>query len=106
MTDDLAVQAEAVVDTVLAVPGVVGLHGGVMGEIAVYLPGRRVSGVRLRPDLTDVHVVLALGAGVRSTAEAVQSAVAAIRPGRVDVTVEDVVDDRAPLPPVRLGERG
>ncbi len=90
----LAAQADLVEATALAVPGVVGLHGGALGEVAVYLPGRRVSGVRLREDRTQVHVVVALGSPVRATAEAVQRAVAAVRPGAVDVTVEDVADPR------------
>lgn len=87
----LAAQADLVRAAALAVPGVVSLHGGALGEVAVYLPGRRVSGVRLREDRTQVHVVVTLGAPVRGTAEAVQAAVAAVRPGPpVDVTVEDV----------------
>jgi hypothetical protein len=87
---DLAAQADRVRAAALAVPGVVRLHGGVFGEVAVYLPGRLVSGVRLREDGTQVHVVVAMDAPVRDTAAAVQRAVAAVRPGPVDVTVEDV----------------
>ncbi|WP_380169236.1 hypothetical protein [Jannaschia sp. R86511] len=94
--DGLAAQADLVAATALAVPGVVGLHGGALGEVAVYLPGRRVSGVRLRDGRTQVHVVLALGVPVRATAETVQRAVAAVRPGPVDVTVEDVADPTQP----------
>jgi uncharacterized alkaline shock family protein YloU len=85
-----AEQADRVVAAALAVPGVVGLHGGALGEVAVYLPGRRVSGVRLRDGRTEVHVVVAVGAPVPATAAAVQRAVAAVRPGAVDVTVADV----------------
>ena|GEM_PF-5243175 len=88
--DGLAAQADLVRAAALAVPGVVRLHGGALGEVAVYLAGRRVSGVRLRQDRTQVHVVVALGAPVRGTAQAVQAAVAVVRPGPVDVTVEDV----------------
>lgn len=95
----LAAEADLVRTAALAVPGVLGLHGGALGEVAVYLPGRRVSGIRLREDRTEVHVVLALGAPVRGTAQAVQTAVAAVRPGPVDVTVEDVAaPDRTPDP--------
>lgn len=90
----LAETAAAVEAAALGVPGVVALHGGALGEVAVYLPGRRVSGVRLREDLTEVHVVVALGSPVRATADQVQRAVAATRPGRVDVVVEDVRDTR------------
>lgn len=91
----LATQAGLVEAAALAVPGVVRLHGGTLGEVAVHLPGRRVTGVRLRDGLTAVHVVVAVGADVRRTAAAVQQAVAAVRPGPVDVTVEDVDDSPA-----------
>lgn len=90
----LATQADLVVAAALAVPGVVRLHGGALGEVAVHLPGRRVSGVRLREGRTAVHVVVAVGAPLRATAATVQRAVAAVRPGVVDVTVEDVADPR------------
>ncbi|MFD4183444.1 hypothetical protein ACFWPB_20405, partial [Rhodococcus sp. NPDC058514] len=39
--------ADLIADAVLAVPGVAGLHGGMFGEVATYLPGRRVLGVAL-----------------------------------------------------------
>jgi len=90
----LAAQADVVEAAVLAVPGVTALHGGAHGEVAVHLPGRRVSGVRLREGRTEVHVVLELGRPVGATAAAVQDAVARVRPGPVDVTVEDVTDPR------------
>lgn len=91
-----AEQADRVVAAALAVPGVVGLHGGALGEVAVHLPGRRVSGVRLRDGRTEVHVVVAVGAPVPATAEAVQRAVSAVRPGAVDVTVADVREADGP----------
>lgn len=89
---------DAVAAAVRAVPGVVDLHGGTMGEVGTYLPGRRVLGVRLRPQVTDVHVTVAYGAPVRETAAAVRTAVGLVVPGPVDVTVEDVVgpDHAAP----------
>ena len=39
--------SEQVAAAVLSVPGVHDLHGGVLGEVATYLPGRRVNGIRL-----------------------------------------------------------
>jgi hypothetical protein len=42
----------------LAVPGVTGRRTGSFSEVATHLPGRRVEGVRLRADGTEVHVVL------------------------------------------------
>ena len=90
----LAEEAELVRTAALAVPGVVDLHGGSLGEVAVHLPGRRVSGLRLRDHRTEVHLVVLMGAPVRETADAVQRAVARVRPGRVDVVVADVRDGR------------
>ncbi len=76
---------------VLATPGVHGLHSGGAGGVATYLPGRRVNGIRAIEGGYDVHVVLAWGFPVSATAEAVRAAVQPIAPGRVDVTVQDVV---------------
>ena len=79
---------------VTVVDGVADLHGGMFGEAATYLPGRRVAGVRLGEDGTEVHVSLLFGYPLRPTAEAVRDAVAALVPGPVHVTVEDVVRSR------------
>lgn len=87
--------ADRVAAAVLGVPGVAGLHGGVLGEVATYLPGRRVAGVRLGDGVTWVHVVLAWGAPVAATADAVRRVAAAQAPGTVHVTVEDVDDGEA-----------
>ena len=43
-TPDVDAIARAVTD----VEGVADLHGGVLGEVATYLPGRRVPGIRLQ----------------------------------------------------------
>jgi len=83
--------ADQVAAAVLTVRGVTGLHGGMFGETATYLPGQRVPGVRLTEDVTDIHLSLAYGAPVFATAQQVRTAVAALVPGPVNVTVEDVV---------------
>jgi len=85
--DELADRVAAVV---LTVRGVTGLHGGMFGETATYLPGRRVLGVRLTENVTDIHLTLTYGAPVFATAQQVRTAVAALVPGPVNVTVEDV----------------
>lgn len=92
MTD----QADTVAAAVLGVPGVVALHGGTFGEVGTYLPGRKVDGVRIRDDVTEVHVVLTWGVDVRETAGAVRSAVQPLTGTPVDVCVEDVVPDTGP----------
>lgn len=97
--------ADTVAAAVLAVEGVAGLHAGMFGEVGTYLPGRRVPGVRIADDVTEVHVTLFFGAPVRETAARIRSAVAPlVASGRVDVMVEDVVAPAAAsAAPVRHG---
>jgi hypothetical protein len=83
--------ADAVAAAARAVPGVADLHTGAFGEVATYLPGRRVNGVRLRDDVTEIHVVLTWGSPLLVTADRVRAAVAALVTTAVEVTVEDVV---------------
>jgi uncharacterized alkaline shock family protein YloU len=91
--------AELVAAAVTAVPGVAGLHAGMFGEVATYLPGRRVPGVRIKASgVTEVHVTLFYGVGVRDGAARVRDAAAAVVGGVVDVTVEDVVAASDPAP--------
>ncbi len=45
-------------DAVLSIPDVAALSGGVLGEVATYLPGDRVPGVRVGDDGVHVHVVV------------------------------------------------
>lgn len=88
--DDRGDLADRVAAAVLAVPGVHDLHGGMLGEVATYLPGRRVNGIRLLDGVTQVHVVLEWAAPMSATVDAVRSAAAAIVPGTVHLAVEDV----------------
>lgn len=86
--------ADTVAGIARAVPGVAGLHPGMFGEVATYLPGRRVTGVRVHDDQIDVHISVSGETGIRQVAAAVRSAVAAAVPGhRVDVTVEDLIPE-------------
>jgi len=87
LVDDIAA-------AVLAVDGVADLHGGMFGEAATYLPGRRVAGIRVGEQGTEVHVSLLFGYPLRPTAEAVRDAVAPLVSGSVHVTVEDVIRSR------------
>ncbi|GAA3210075.1 hypothetical protein ACFP63_19680 [Oerskovia jenensis] len=82
--------ADRVVARVLAVPGVVRLHAGVFGEVATYLPGRAVTGVRLRPEETEVHLVVSVGRPLPDVARDVHEALRGLVPGPVRVFVEDV----------------
>ncbi|KQX73722.1 MULTISPECIES: hypothetical protein [Aeromicrobium] len=82
--------AEAIASATLAVAGVSALHAGVVGEVATYLPGRRVNGVRLRDDSCEVHIVLEWGSPVVATADDVRTAIEPLVDVPVHVTVEDV----------------
>lgn len=88
---------DVVAATVLAVPGVHDLHAGVAGEVATYLPGRRVNGIRMREPGCSIHVVLHWGAPVLDTTDVIRDAVRPYVSGPVDVTVEDI------LPPDSIG---
>lgn len=76
---------------VLAVPGVAGLHPGSYGEVASYLPGHRVTGVRRQGRTVEVHVVLRWGAPLQATAAAIRRSVTALGASAVDVVVQDLV---------------
>ncbi|WP_196804522.1 Asp23/Gls24 family envelope stress response protein [Cellulomonas sp. URHD0024] len=82
--------AEVVEAVVLAVPGVSRLDGGRFGGFGTYLPGHRVTGVRIDDDGTEVHIVVSGIEPVPTTAGRVQRAVSAIAPMPVHVHVEDI----------------
>ena len=88
--------ADEVAEAVLAAPGVHALHGGAFGEVATYLPGRRVAGVRIRDTGCDVHVTVDWGASVHPTAAAIRASVRRLVAGAVDVTIEDVAPRGGP----------
>lgn len=83
-------RADVIAAAVSGVDGVAALHGGLFGEAATYLPGRRVTGVRLSDDGVEVHVTVSYGRRVHAVADAVRTAVASLVTGSVDVIVEDV----------------
>ena len=73
-----------------AFPDVAGLHGGQFGEVATYLPGRRVSGVTLTDTACAIHIGVSYPANVVDVADRVRAALAAEVAVPVHVTVEDV----------------
>lgn len=83
--------ADLVAAAALSVPGVAGLHSGSFGEVATYLPGRRVNGVRLLEDVTEVHVSVTYGTPVLETAAKIQAAVGPLVGTVVEVSIEDIV---------------
>lgn len=82
--------ADQVAAVVSGVVGVARLHAGPLAGAATYLPGRRVDGVSLTPELAEVHVVLTWDAPAQLTADRVRAAVRALVHTPVDVVVEDV----------------
>jgi hypothetical protein len=88
--DAVPTTADDIAALVLSVPDVVRLHAGRFGEVATYLPGRRVTGVKVGDDLIEVHVVVAGLIPVRQTAQAIHEAIATLVATPVHVFVEDV----------------
>jgi hypothetical protein len=82
------VEIDDAVVAALGVPGVVGLHAGVLGTATTYLPGRSVAGISLRDHGTEVHLVVTADADLRGVAAGVHAAlerVGAPRPVRVHI---------------------
>lgn len=85
------VDAEAVMERVAGCRSVARLALGRFPEVATYLPGRRVPGVRLLDDRVEVHVVACWGVPVPELAAEVRRAVGPVVGGlAVDVHVADV----------------
>jgi len=83
--------ADDVVAAVVAVPGVAAMHSGRFGEVATYLPGRRVAGVRVRADLVEVHVTANWGSDLLPLADAIRLAAASVASRTVHVVIQDVL---------------
>lgn len=89
--------ADEVAQAATQVPGVARLHSGRYGEVATYLPGRRVNGVQVGDDRIAVHVVGRLGASLGELGDSVRAAVTPVAHGLpVDVVIEEVVGDDGP----------
>jgi hypothetical protein len=85
---------DEVASTVLRIAGIAGLHGGEFGEIATYLPGRRVAGIRLGPSGCEIHVTALYPADLPALGEAVRRYVEPVVGGPVSVVFQDI---REPL---------
>lgn len=91
-------EADAVVASVLACPGVSGLDERGSRPLATYLPGRRVAGVRIEPGRIQVGVSVAPGSRVPDVAAAIRASLAGLAAGRpVDVHVTDVGEPPAAI---------
>ena len=85
-----AVDVEAVAERALRCRSVAGISTGPFGEVATYLAGRRVPGVRLSHGRLEIHVVACWGAEVPELAGEVREAV---RPVAGTVPIDVHVDD-------------
>ena len=82
---------EAVAAAALGCPLIAGLTGGRFGEVATYLPGRRILGVREADGTVEIHVVAKWGPPLPEVADVVRKAVAAHTDGTpVAVFVDDI----------------
>jgi hypothetical protein len=83
---------DLIAEAARACPAVAGLHAGPFGQHTTYLPGRRVSGVRLSPEESVVGVVGCYPASVAEIGSQVRAAVGALVPGvPVTIHVEDLL---------------
>ncbi len=94
MTPPAAVpDPDALVAATLACPHVAAMSAGALGEIAVYLPGRRVRGIRFGSEGVAVHVVGVFGPSVAEILAQVRTAVAPLVQGQPFlVRVDDLAD--------------
>ena len=91
-----AADPDLIAAAVLSCPTVAGLSGGVAGEVATYLPGRRVTGLRIDDATVTVHVVGRYGPTMTEISNQVTRAVTPLAGGRqVGVVIEDLQLDGA-----------
>lgn len=82
---------DALVAATLACPYVAAMSGGELGEVATYLPGRRIRGIRIGNETLDVHVVGTYGPAIGDIVNQVRDAVEGLAPGRtLSVHVDDL----------------
>ena len=94
------VDPDAVAIAALSCPQVAGISGGFVGEVATYLPGRSVAGVRLTDDEVEIHIVARWGENLPEVAEAVRRAVKPHTAGfPTSVYVEDIETPEASAGP-------
>lgn len=87
---DAGDMAQRIAEAAQNVPGVLGLDSGRFGEVATYLPGGRVRGVRIADGRSEVHIIAELGRELPAVADEVRQAATEITGLPCDVTVEDV----------------
>ena len=87
------IDPDAVVAAALSCPTVAGMSSGKAAEIATYLPGRRVRGVRITQGEVELRVIARWGPFIPGIAEEVRSAVRPLVDGaQVSVYIDDIQD--------------
>jgi hypothetical protein len=92
-TTEASPLAERIAAVVTSHPSVARLHAGTFGEVATYLPGRRLMGVRIGTgdEPVELGVVLVLDRPIPDVVRALRREVALMCGGApVDITVADV----------------
>jgi hypothetical protein len=85
------INVDAVAAAVQACPGVCGLDGGRFGEVASYLPGRRVQGVAVGRDSVTVQVRSRWGVPAADLLSQITAVLTPLIAGRrVEVVVADI----------------
>ena len=85
---------DAIATVVLGCRDVLGLSGGQFGEVATYLPGRRVTGVRVTSERVSVHVVARYGPPLGEVSARIYRMLGPLVFGLpVDVVIEDIERD-------------
>jgi uncharacterized alkaline shock family protein YloU len=83
--------ADVIADAVTGVPSVARLVGGGFPEVATYLPGRRVIGVRVADDGVQVHVAARYGVELPELDRQIRAAVGPVAMGLpVSVFIDDI----------------
>ena len=95
----MPVDVDAVAAAASACPSVTKLSSGTFTEVATYLPGRRVTGVKASDRELEVHVVAAWDVPLPDVADEVRSVVAPLSEGRPVAIYIDDID----VPPSLLG---
>jgi hypothetical protein len=85
------VDVDALHAAALACPGIAGVGSAEPGALATYLPGRRVTGIRVNPDSIELEVCTRWDASARQVGAALQTSLKEQADGRrIDVTIVDI----------------
>jgi hypothetical protein len=78
---------------VLGCSGVAGLGSGIIGELATYLPGRRIPGIRITEERVELEICAAWGVPAKLIAGQIWSALGSVVTDRpVEIVVTDVAE--------------